>query len=82
MFARCKAMDCEAVGRIDLQAGWSVAGLEMRMQLMLNPDKDREKDARDGDIGPPSDAASTLLPMLVGGLVLTIVALIVVVIVV
>lgn len=54
----------------------------MRMQLMLNPDKDREKDARDGDIGPPSDAASTLLPMLVGGLVLTIVALIVVVIVV
>jgi hypothetical protein len=86
-------MDGEAVRRIDLQAICQY--LELRFNRtdcrpgafslshedgeMANLDDDGKKEARGGDNGPSSDAASTLLPMLVGGLVLTIVALVVVV---
>ena len=47
---------------------------------MISSDNDSAKGHSGGGNGSPSDAASTLLPMLVGGLALTIVALIVVVI--
>jgi hypothetical protein len=49
---------------------------------MVNTSKNDEQKIRVGDNGPCSDSASTLLPMLVGGLVLTIIGLIVVVLVV
>lgn len=49
---------------------------------MVNNIKDDHRNVRAYDNESPSDSASTLLPMLVGGLVLTIIALIVVVMVV
>ncbi len=49
---------------------------------MVNISKYNEQKVRANDSELPSESASTLLPMLVGGLVLTIIGLIVVVIVV
>ena len=68
----------EAEHRLNSRSSRSLMGTHM----MVHNNKDGQQKVRADDNGSPSDSASTLLPMLVGSLVLTIIGLIVVMMIV